>query len=368
MRRCPIGLHQILCLLSPIVLFVMIPPTLAAEDTARLTPTEEFVLHEIKAGKEVDLSLRAHKDGRALGEEFVERLVTGEYSNAQIQRRGVRINGAIFKHTLFVSSTVVPFRLWLTSCAFQGGVDFSYTQFLRELSLEGSVFGTSPSQSAANGDLEAFFAGMKVEGSANFSGTVFYIPLDFTDSQIQDYLSFDKVNYEAGQLADFQALRVNGPAYFRGDRFAEKLRLNDAELFDLVIEDLASGSLDLDLNQTHIERNTSVSNIPLSSWTGQFMVTKGEVRLDGVTPSGPVDLTYAHANQAASPYIVATPSYAVAEAAAVRSMAVCSMTQRSSQSAIHGMGIIRRQARPPTRNRQSTSCPLPSQRKRRPPP
>ena len=268
-------------------------PALEAEDIPRLTSTEAFVLHELKNGRAADLSDKAPSD-RVLGQEFVERLVTGGYPDAELERRGVRITHAIFKEKIIVSGTVVPFRVWFEHCIFERGIDFGYTTFDRDLSLEGSQFGVPPSVGASfpgQDDSEVSFVGMKVFGTTVFSGATFYSQVDFTYVEIGSDFLFDDVKDHANGIADFENTKIKGPAFFRRDSFAGILRLNDAELFELFIEDFTS-AVDLDLMQAHVERKLSIKNIQLNSWKARFLMSNGEVRLDRITPVGLVDLAH----------------------------------------------------------------------------
>lgn len=89
-----------------LLLSIVFAPALRADQFARLTPVEQFVLRELKAGREADLSSVSPKD-RVLKHEFVERLVTGGFPDPEIQRRGVSIVHAVFKEELEVSSQPV---------------------------------------------------------------------------------------------------------------------------------------------------------------------------------------------------------------------------------------------------------------------
>lgn len=276
-----------------LVFIVVLAPALTAAQVARLTLPEQLVLRELKAGREADLRSVSPED-RVLKPEFVERLVTGGFPDAEIRRRGVSIIHAVFKQPLEVSSTSVPFRVWLKGCEFERGIDFSYTRFARDLSFEGSRFGKPSSRvndAPGDHDIQAFFAGMKVEGTASFARTAFYIPADFTYAEFGTDLIFDDVNYAS--TADFDEITVKGPAFFRRDLFAGTLGLADADLFELFLENPAS-PVELDLSQTHIQRGVSLKNVELSSWKGDSLIANGLVKFDTVTSRGRVDLAHSH--------------------------------------------------------------------------
>jgi hypothetical protein len=276
-----------------LALAIVTVPVVMADEVARLTPAEEFVLRELKAGREANLS-KVEPKNRVLTHEFVEKLITGGYPDPEIQRRGVSIVYAVVKEPLEVSSTAVPFRVWLKFCEFEGGIDFSYTRFERDLSFEGSRFGNSsggPEAVSSNQEVQAFFVGMKTAGTATFSQTSFFVPVDFTYAEFGTDLVFDDVDFQVE--ADFEELMVEGPVFFRRDHFGEGLDLADADLFELFLEDPVS-AVELDLSQTHIKRGASLKDVELSSWKAGSLIADGLVKLDMVRSSGPVNLAHSH--------------------------------------------------------------------------
>jgi hypothetical protein len=292
-------------------------PRLIAQEVIQLTATEQFVINELKNGREVDLSDRAPKE-QVLRKDFVEELLNIAYSNPLIQKNGVSISNAIFRDKLNISDTEIPFRLLLLSCTFNHGVDFGNTKFSRRISLANSTFLGTRSAPTPNtikasacglncpnppeqvndateqADDEAFFSGMKVNGSADFSSTTFHVPVDFTSAEIESDLLFDDVRYQVAEPADFESLKTKGAAFFRRDNFAAPLILNDADLFELFVEGICSCSLNLDLTHAHIERKLWIKNIQLNSWTARFLQVNSEITLDRVTPLGEVDLAHSH--------------------------------------------------------------------------
>jgi Pentapeptide repeats (9 copies) len=275
-----------------LALSVLFVPALMADEVGSLTPSEQFVIHQLESGKEADLGKFAVKD-RILRRAFVENLITGGYPNHEIQRRGVSILHAIFTDTVEVSATEIPFRVWLRFCDFERGVDFSYTKFAHDLSLGGSRFGrASPLQNLpADDQVQAYFAGIKVEGTVDFSNAVFYVPVDFTYAQFNTDAVFDHVDYNGD--ADFEELTVKGPVFLRRDTFAKALSLADADLFELYLEDPQS-EVELDLTQAQIARKTYLKNVHLSSWQAGSVRAHGLVILSGLTSSGRMNLAHGY--------------------------------------------------------------------------
>ena len=283
------------CKVCALVLMLVVAavPEVMADEVGRLTPAEEFVLRELKAGREANLSGAKPRD-RVLRHEFVEKLITGGYPDPEIQRRGISIIYATLKEPLEVSSTAVPFRVWLKFCEFERGIDFSYTRFSRDLSFEGSRFGTSSAGSEVasdNQEVQAFFAGMTTAGTATFSQTSFFVPVDFTYAEFGTDVVFDDVDFQAE--ADFDELTVKGPVFFRRDRFGKGLGLADADLFELFLEDPAD-AVELDLSQAHIQRSATLKDVELRSWKAGSLIANGLVKLVRVRSSGPVNLAHSH--------------------------------------------------------------------------
>jgi hypothetical protein len=284
------------------LLLLAVPLIRAADDLKPASPAEEFVLEKLRAGTEADLAKFSPlpKD-RILRHQFVENLITGRIKEAEIQLRGVAIRNAIFKEAVEVSGMAVPARVWLQFCEFQGGLDFSYTRFGRDLSLRGSQFGQAPSNSAPAADTddgdnedqgaEAFLAGMRVEEKAVFSSTVSYVPVDFTYAEFSADVEFYDVVYHS--TIDLSNIRVRDSISFVNDEFARPLELADAELFKLFLKN-PRGGVALDMSQARIEHGAVIENAQLLSWKAGSFKALGRVKLDGVTPTGKVDLSHSH--------------------------------------------------------------------------
>jgi len=195
--------------ISVLALACLFVPVLTSQEL-RPNP-EQFVLEQLKAGKEADLISFA-PSRRILSHEFVVNLIAGEYPNPEIQRHGVSIHHAVLKETLEVGAITVPFRVWLHDCDFEKGVDFGGTRFARDLSLGGSGFGAASSTAQANSVNTsgiAYFEGMVVEGTADFSNTLFHLTPNFEYAQFLTNLVLNEFDYRDG--ADFTEMTVKGP-------------------------------------------------------------------------------------------------------------------------------------------------------------
>jgi hypothetical protein len=299
-----------------LVLAFIVPAKLSARSTNSLTHTEIFVLHKVQAGEEADLDNSRVRD-HSLSADFLADLISGRYKTPELELHGVKISHAVVKEKLVLASRTIPYQVWLKFCQFEAGVDFEYTRFGRDLSFEGSTFGTpmavtpqtasrstptalpcqqvqaSSGQSSDAGD--ALFIGMKVDGPLNFDCATFYVHLNLTYAEVASEFLFDHVHYESAENADFESLKAKAPAFFREDHFAGKIVLADSQLFELFIENpLPPGTIDLDLTQARIEHLLSIRNTNLSSFTAPFFVDSGEGTFDSVVPQGTISLVHSH--------------------------------------------------------------------------
>ena len=277
-----------------LALAFMSPSDMQAKGQRSLTSAERFVLDHVKAGEQADLD-RSQLSDHSLSADFVADLITGRYKTAALERQGVKIAHAVLSETLIVASESVPYSVWFKSCKFEGGVDFEYTRFGRDLSFEGSTFGRPGDAAAKASATNALFIGMKVDGPVNFNQTWFYVPLNLTYAEAGSEFLFDDVHYESPENADFESLKAKEPVFFRRDHFMGKLVLADAQLFELFIENpLPPGTIDLDLTQARIEHEVSIQNATLSSFRAPFLFDAGEATFDQVVPVGTVTLIHSH--------------------------------------------------------------------------
>jgi len=297
-----------------IVLAIAGSQRLGADSSEQRTPAETFVLNQVRSGAEADLD-KSHLPNHLLRAEFLQKLITGEFKTPQTEHHGIKISHAVVKDKLVLASETISPEVWLKSSNFEGGVDFEYARFSRDLSLEGSIFGkpgAAPSatssgstgqdsqcdhaeaalgSSSSAGD--AIFLGMKVEGTLNFNCAVFYVPLNLSYADVAGEFLFKNVNYESEENADFENFKVKEPALFTNDHFAGKIIFADAQLFELIIIH-PRNEIDLDLTQAHIEQVFSIQNATLSSLRAPSLIVSGDATFENVVPAGRVYLVHSH--------------------------------------------------------------------------
>jgi hypothetical protein len=168
------------------------------------SPAEKFVLEKLQSGEAADLE-QFSPQGKAevLGHEFVEDLLAGRYNNANIIRDGIRISNAEINNTVFVGSEVLT-RVRFASCTFDGGIDFSGSQFDKDLVFENVTFKTYSSSDDDNSN-QVQLIGTTVKGTLEFisagsGATEFDIPVDFT--RLQAGVLIVNANFDFNQSAD----------------------------------------------------------------------------------------------------------------------------------------------------------------------
>ena len=167
---------QLWLLLS--VLGLAVPAVaIGAPDTAQ---AQEYILEQLRDGNIADLRQQfPNEDDRLLSAAFLQGLILNDGQKFAIHRNGVRIHGAVISEPINLSNSEIAQMVDLSNCHFTN-VRFFQTVFKKGLFMKDSVF-----------DGEVYFAAATINGG-----------LFFTRSH------FD--NHDKG--ANFQALKVNGPA------------------------------------------------------------------------------------------------------------------------------------------------------------
>jgi len=212
-----------------------------------LTPTEQWVIAQLAAGKEANLGRQFPADrDRKLRGAFLKDLVTGELPGFKPPPpHGVIISGAIFGELINLGAAQIPFHVWLIKCQFNGEAIFSYANVTGGLSftlshfLKGAVFHSIKVRdyiefNGACFEDVAYFAGAEMD-SLSAQGAEFRIPhaefegikvrgdADFTRARFEGLASFARSdiggNFEAGQArfqnsVGFAKLKVEGDASF----------------------------------------------------------------------------------------------------------------------------------------------------------
>ena len=263
-------------------------PTALAQ-TAQTT-AEIFVLSQLNATGAADLSDR--KDP-VIRHDFLEDLLSSAHRDDAIAKNGITITGAYIAGQLNKSNVTVPFSVNFTHCTFSDGLDLSGVKFARDFSLvDHTVVGLSTDNPLAP-NTSAVFAGMKVVGNTNLSGTTFYSDVDFTKAEFGGAFKALGVQFHSRHQADFDSIKAKAPVSFANAQFGGELYLSNAELASLDIENdhLPSEDapgLSLEINQAHLDDNLWIKNIRLASLEAGSAAVRGTADFENVVP-GDID-------------------------------------------------------------------------------
>ena len=270
-----------------------------------LTRTEKFVLEKLRREEIADLrAFSSDPKNQVLSHQFVEDLLAGRYNDSNIVRRGVRIANAVFDQAITVDSEI-PYRVEFSNCTFNAGLDFSGSQFDKDLLFENAQFiaVAQGANSPDDGDSgEVLFIGATVKGTLTFSSTgdgpfyttKFALPVDFTRLQaggVVVYADFDFEQSnesspdldlsEANVISDFSITVFKDPP-----RYVEAQFLKVGGLMTLGSDGSAPQSavteflptMEFDLLQSHFQ---SVTIYGFNQWLHPNRA--GSVSLDGVS-------------------------------------------------------------------------------------
>ena len=167
---------------------------------------EEFVVAQAMGGQIADLTKQFPEEkDRKLRAGFLEELLIGTLPGFKQNRKGVRIFGAIIDMPIDLSNAQIPCDVILAKCQFNFQVSLAQANFVGALSLNGSRF------EAAN------FAGMKVQGNADFSNARFEgtTVFSFAFADIAGNFVMQSVTFQPKASALFLGLKVRGYALFK---------------------------------------------------------------------------------------------------------------------------------------------------------
>ncbi len=176
-------------------------------DLKPLWSTEEEVLKQVAAGKEVDLKYRFGEDdkNRKIRGRFLEALLTpGGIKGLTIDRRGVVIKNAVITDDLDMRSAAINYEVKLTGCHFLGNVNLEDCLFKYNLLVLGSIF-----------EKQASFLDMEVTKKAYFDESIFKGDVNFKRAKIGTELSLKKARFEGKETTYFNGMNVGW--YFGGE-------------------------------------------------------------------------------------------------------------------------------------------------------
>jgi hypothetical protein len=159
----------------------------------QLTSAEQLILHRLAEGGEADLSDAAFGT-RKISTGLINKLLSGGLKSldpaGNMSLYGIVIKNAVFEDQVNIHFEV-PYSVQFKKCRFDGGIDFSGSQFDKSLDFDSVVFGLSSEDMAmapANYDAEVSveFANATVNGTLSFQNIFFYAPVDFTKAHVKE--------------------------------------------------------------------------------------------------------------------------------------------------------------------------------------
>jgi hypothetical protein len=159
----------------------------------QLTPSEQLILHRLAEGGEADLSDAAFGT-RKISTGLINKLLSGGLKSldpaGNMNLYGIVIKNAVFDDQVNIHFEV-PYSVQFTKCKFNGGIDFSSSQFDKGLNFDTVVFGLAPDEIAlapADYDAEVAveFSNATVNGTLSFQNIFFYAPVDFTKAHVKE--------------------------------------------------------------------------------------------------------------------------------------------------------------------------------------
>jgi hypothetical protein len=158
-----------------------------------LTTSEQLILHRLIEKGEADLSDAAF-GGRKISTDLINKLLSGGLKSMD-PAGNMNVYGIVISHAVFEDQVTigfeVPYRVQFNSCRFKAGIDFSGSQFNKDLVFNSDVFGPSPEDLAMaitpdNSNPEVEFTNAVVNGTLSFQKSFFYAPLDFTKAHVKE--------------------------------------------------------------------------------------------------------------------------------------------------------------------------------------
>jgi uncharacterized protein YjbI with pentapeptide repeats len=216
-------------------------------DNLRLTEQEIWVLNQVRKGKSADLKKQfgITLDKRLLSYRFLEKLLTGEFKNFRIPRQGIQISEAIIMGPLNLEHAEIANILSLKNCTFPQRVNFQNVQFLKNFSINGSVFFCS-----------ADFTGLRSKGSVFCQSTVFIAESIWSDVYISEKIHAECSIFLSNKAkANFNVMKVGTSAFFKNAIFCgpvDFVHNNIGRRFDAAGAEFLSDTAKVDFNSIKV--------------------------------------------------------------------------------------------------------------------
>lgn len=169
-----------------------------------LTPIERKAIRQLVDGGDADFS----DPSRVVSDQFIEKLLSGGFkkldADHNMEVHGITIKNAVFQEPITLNFDI-PYRVTFDHCEFQKGIDFSGSQFNKDLVFDSSTFGLPASASKGatpeTSDVALEFIGATVKGSISFRSSTFWVPVDFTKAHVKE-LHIDDASFSSADTSD----------------------------------------------------------------------------------------------------------------------------------------------------------------------
>jgi hypothetical protein len=231
--------------LAVIAAFFITQSSHAQEKLSDLTQPEMLVLTQTALGDAATFAATGDPRKRTIRSKFIENLLTGVYKNRKLNRRGFKIENAIFSGPLNLRSVTVPVEMRWIHCRFDDSVDFSSTHFFAPLFLDLSEF--------TNPDVTLNFNGMKVDGNFSLDHLQVAGGAQFYHLEVQGdlFARYDTFTNEKSSV-EFGQAEIKGKMFFGDSTIKGTLSLADTKMLGLALRDVVIQRT-LDLNHAHIQ-------------------------------------------------------------------------------------------------------------------
>ncbi|HEY6338872.1 MAG TPA: hypothetical protein VIW68_10285 [Candidatus Sulfotelmatobacter sp.] len=167
-----------------------------------LTPNEKQGVRQIAQGTPGEFVREPAVSGT-----FLEKLLSGGFKSADqahnMEVHGIVITNAVFHEEVDINFEV-PYRVVFKNCQFQKGLDFSGSQFDKDLLFDSSTFGTTTSYTQANSSDDSdgvLFINATVKGTLSIESADFHLPADFTKAHVKE-LDIENAIFESNDQGD----------------------------------------------------------------------------------------------------------------------------------------------------------------------
>jgi uncharacterized protein YjbI with pentapeptide repeats len=266
--RPPINWFSGICLAAFLTTICASGAAGAQTGVGGLNPAEEWVVAQVTAGQNADLSKRFpdDKEKRKLSAHFLENLLTGALADVKPPQNVIRIFEAVIEERVYLQNAQIPCEVWLARCQFKNSVLLADVSFARSVWFESSVFrsflfhNTKVGETASfrnvvfedgavfdnadivsdfraekaqftNHERPATFRGIRIRGSAIFSNAVFEGPINFGSADIASNFEVDGTQFQNKEKeANFNSMKVGGIAIFRNAVFEGPVNFGLADI------------------------------------------------------------------------------------------------------------------------------------------